>query len=230
MRPVSFDIGVHRRLGGQNNRTCVRHSPTGKDFDVKDATAFTRLLGFGRQDQLAVAWTQHRQAVPGTFDEATREALRLLAAHPELLVVDENSTEIMPCERCRELGPFRPRAVRQGRPDTGLLVIPISPDRRFSRLTSAISGGALLGAPTAASHSWASLDRQLVGPCLARHSVGRYRCQLQFAVRHVPAGTHKDRRSPGPRIRHRAPSSCASRHVPRAAVAVRSSWRNCSSE
>ena len=79
----------------------------GKDLDVKHATAFTRLFGIGRQEQLAVAWSEHRQAVLGTFDEATREALRLLAAHPELVVVEEYSTDITLCERCRETGPFR---------------------------------------------------------------------------------------------------------------------------
>jgi hypothetical protein len=80
----------------------------GKSVDVKHATSFTRLLGVGRQDQLAVAWSDHRQGVPGTLDEATREAIRLLGAHPELVVVEEYSSDVTPCERCREHGPFRP--------------------------------------------------------------------------------------------------------------------------
>ena len=82
----------------------------GKKVDVKYATAFTRLLGVGRQKQLAVAWSDHRQAVPGTLDEATREAIRLLAAHPELVVVEGYSAGVTLCERCRQQGPFRPGA------------------------------------------------------------------------------------------------------------------------
>ena len=79
-----------------------------KTIDRKHVTAFTRLLGLGRQEQLAAAWSDHRQAIPGTLDDATREAIRLLEAHPELVVVEEYSAVVMPCERCREQGPFRP--------------------------------------------------------------------------------------------------------------------------
>jgi hypothetical protein len=32
----------------------------------------------------------------------------LLEAHPELVVVEEYSAVVRPCERCREQGPFRP--------------------------------------------------------------------------------------------------------------------------
>jgi hypothetical protein len=80
----------------------------GQSVDVKHATAFTRLLGLVRPDQLAAAWNDHRQHVPGTLDAASREAARLLEAHPELVVVEEYSRDISPCERCREHGPFRP--------------------------------------------------------------------------------------------------------------------------
>ena len=80
----------------------------GQSVDVKHATAFTRLLGLGRPDRLAAAWNDHRQQVPGTLDAASREAARLLEAHPELVVVEEYSRDISPCERCREHGPFRP--------------------------------------------------------------------------------------------------------------------------
>jgi hypothetical protein len=80
----------------------------GKQVDAKHATAFNSLLGIGRQEQLAVAWNDNRQAVPGTLEDATREAIQLLDAHPELVVVEEYSAVVMPCERCRERGPFRP--------------------------------------------------------------------------------------------------------------------------
>jgi hypothetical protein len=79
----------------------------GQSVDVKHATAFTRLLGLG-PEQLAAAWNDHRQQVPGTLDAASREAARLLEAHPELLVVEEYSRDVSPCERCREHGRFRP--------------------------------------------------------------------------------------------------------------------------
>jgi hypothetical protein len=80
----------------------------GQSVDVKHATAFTRLFGLGRPEQLAAAWNDHRQQVPGTLDAASREAARLLEAHPELVVVEEYSRDASPCERCREHGPFRP--------------------------------------------------------------------------------------------------------------------------
>jgi hypothetical protein len=77
-------------------------------IDTKHVRAFTRLLGLGRPQELAAAWNDHRQAVPGTFEDATREAVRLLEAHAELVVVDEYSPVVVPCEQCREQGPFRP--------------------------------------------------------------------------------------------------------------------------
>jgi hypothetical protein len=80
----------------------------GQSVDVKHATTFTRLLGLGRRERLASAWNDHRQQVPGTLDAASREATRLLEAYPELVVVEEYSRDVSPCERCREQGPFRP--------------------------------------------------------------------------------------------------------------------------
>jgi hypothetical protein len=80
----------------------------GRSVDIKHATMFARLLGLGRHQQLAAAWIDHRQEVPGTLQEATREAARLLRAHPELVVVGKYSTDITPCEQCQEHGPFRP--------------------------------------------------------------------------------------------------------------------------
>ena len=79
-----------------------------KQVDAKHATAFACLLGMGQIERLAGAWSDHRQAVPRTLEEATREALWLLETHPELVVVEEYSAAVMPCERCREQGPFRP--------------------------------------------------------------------------------------------------------------------------
>jgi hypothetical protein len=79
-----------------------------KSVDVKHARAFTRLRGLGQPAQLAAAWCDHRQGVPGTFDEASREASRLLDVHPELIVVETYSKDAEPCERCRAHGPFRP--------------------------------------------------------------------------------------------------------------------------
>jgi hypothetical protein len=86
----------------------VRTLRLGENTDVKHVTAFKRLLGVGRQEKLAQAWSHHREAVPGTLDGATREAIRLLGAYPELGVVEEYSTNITPCERCRTQGAFRP--------------------------------------------------------------------------------------------------------------------------
>jgi hypothetical protein len=87
---------LHGSLG---QRRCV---------DAKHVTAFTRLLGVGRREQLAAAWSDHRQAVPGTLDEATRQVVEWLDAHPELVVVEEYSAVVVPCDRCRARGPFRP--------------------------------------------------------------------------------------------------------------------------
>jgi hypothetical protein len=80
----------------------------GQSVDVKHATAFKRLFGLGRPEQLAVAWNDHHQLGPGTLDAASREVARLLETHPELVVVEEYSRDASPCERCREHGPFRP--------------------------------------------------------------------------------------------------------------------------
>jgi hypothetical protein len=83
----------------------------GKSIDVKHATAFRRLLGLGRPKWLA--WEDHRQQVPGTFDEASREAASLLEMFPELLIVEEYSADAPPCEHCREHGAFRPAPSRR---------------------------------------------------------------------------------------------------------------------
>ena len=77
-------------------------------IDPKHARAFTRLLGLGRQPELAAAWNDHRQAVPGTLEDATREAIRLLHSHAELVVAEKYSAAVLPCDRCRTHGLFQP--------------------------------------------------------------------------------------------------------------------------
>lgn len=79
-------------------------------IDVKHVTAFRRLRGLGEPAKLAPAWADHRQHVPGDLDEASREAACLLKSHPELIVVERYSSDIVSCERCRPHGPFRPAA------------------------------------------------------------------------------------------------------------------------
>ena len=80
----------------------------------KARSIFTRLfsakplLGLGRPQQLAAAWSDHRREVPGTLDEASREAVRLLECYPELVVVEGYSSDVTRCVQCRAEGPFRP--------------------------------------------------------------------------------------------------------------------------
>ena len=80
----------------------------GLTIDVKHAASFRRLRGLGQPVKLAAAWRDHHQHMSGTLDEASREAVRLLETHPELVVVEEYSSNFVPCDRCREHGPFRP--------------------------------------------------------------------------------------------------------------------------
>lgn len=80
----------------------------GRSIDAKHVTAFTQLRGLGRPEQLAMAWADHRQEVPGTLEETAGEAIRLLSVHPEMVVKEHYSTDVVLCGRCREHGPFRP--------------------------------------------------------------------------------------------------------------------------
>jgi hypothetical protein len=64
----------------------------GETIDGKHAVAFSRLRGLGRSQVLAAAWDDHRQQVPGTLEDASREAVQLLEAHPELIGVEEYSS------------------------------------------------------------------------------------------------------------------------------------------
>jgi hypothetical protein len=80
----------------------------GLTIDVKHVTAFNRLRGLGAAATLSHAWSDHRQQVTGTLAEASDEAVRLLEARPELIVVDRYSSDPVACEQCRQSGPFRP--------------------------------------------------------------------------------------------------------------------------
>lgn len=85
----------------------------GRTLDPKHARAFRRLRGFGKREQLAAAWHDHRQQVPGHFDEATDEAERLLERHADLVLPDEYSDAVPACSRCRPHGRFQPAPVER---------------------------------------------------------------------------------------------------------------------
>jgi hypothetical protein len=80
----------------------------GETIDVKHTVAFKRLHGLGQPQVLAAAWNDHRQQVPGTLEDASRETVRLLEARRELIVVEEYSDTPVACGRCRAHGAFRP--------------------------------------------------------------------------------------------------------------------------
>jgi hypothetical protein len=73
---------------------------------AKYASTFLELAGFGAGPTLAEAWRDHRGDIPGSFAEASRETRRLLALHPELMIVEEYSAAITPCDRCQNHAPF----------------------------------------------------------------------------------------------------------------------------
>jgi hypothetical protein len=80
----------------------------GRPLNRKHASTFQRLVGLGRRHVLEEAWRDHREGLPMSFDEATREAARLLDVRPELLADEEYSTVVTPCDRCCQYGSFRP--------------------------------------------------------------------------------------------------------------------------
>jgi hypothetical protein len=80
---------------------------TGREIEAKHVRTFTRLTGLGRPRELAEAWEDHRGAVPGTLQEATRGALRILARRPEIVVSEHYSPVVTRCEQCQDYGPFR---------------------------------------------------------------------------------------------------------------------------
>jgi hypothetical protein len=79
----------------------------GLEIDAKHVGAFKRLSDLGRPEQIAEAWQDHRQGVPGTLEQATQEAHQLLRRHPECVVSEEHPNIVTACERCQDYGPFR---------------------------------------------------------------------------------------------------------------------------
>ena len=79
----------------------------GRPIDVKYVRAFTRLAGLGEPPRLTAAWRDHRQELPGTLEEATREANELLLRCPDLLVRETYSAVVTACDQCQDHGPFR---------------------------------------------------------------------------------------------------------------------------
>jgi hypothetical protein len=79
----------------------------GLEIDAKYVRSYMRLSDRGRPAQLTEAWEDHRQDVPGTFEEAKREAHQLVGRHPELVVEEEESAIPTACDRCQDYGPFR---------------------------------------------------------------------------------------------------------------------------
>jgi hypothetical protein len=79
----------------------------GLEIDAKHVRTFMRLTDLGRPTELAKAWQDHRQDVPGTLREATHEVHQLLARHPELVVSEKYSAVVTACEQCQDYGSFR---------------------------------------------------------------------------------------------------------------------------
>jgi hypothetical protein len=86
------------------------HLQRRRPLDPKHVSAMQDLAGLGERDALNAAWEEHRQGLPGSFDEAHRKACRLLEQRPELLMPDQYSAVIEPCDRCRVVGQLRPSA------------------------------------------------------------------------------------------------------------------------
>jgi hypothetical protein len=79
----------------------------GHSIDVKYVRAFTRLAGLGEPPQLADAWRDHHQEVPGTLEEATQRANELLVRRSDLVVSETHSAVVTTCDQCTDCGPFR---------------------------------------------------------------------------------------------------------------------------
>jgi hypothetical protein len=99
-------LGVEDLVTRTTAQVCGRLRK-GLEIDGKHVRAFTRLADLGRPTQLEEAWQSHREDVPGTLHQATREAYHLLARHPELVVSEEYSSVVTACDRCQDYGPFR---------------------------------------------------------------------------------------------------------------------------
>jgi hypothetical protein len=89
------------------------HLQRRRPLDPKHASAMHDLVGLGERDALDAAWEEHRQGLPGSFDEAHRKACRFLEERPELLIPDQYSAVIEPCHRCRAVGQLRPSPPEQ---------------------------------------------------------------------------------------------------------------------
>jgi hypothetical protein len=79
----------------------------GLEIDAKYVRSFMRLTDLGTPTQLTEAWEDHRQDLPGTLEEATREAHQLLGRHPELVISEGYSAVVTACDQCQDYGPFR---------------------------------------------------------------------------------------------------------------------------
>jgi hypothetical protein len=88
---------------------CLRK---GETIDVKHARAFRRLAGLGEPVKLDTAWRDHRQSELESFPEVVRQAHQLLELHPELVIRERYSAEVVACPQCQDQGPFR-----RARPD-----------------------------------------------------------------------------------------------------------------
>ena len=102
-----LDVVALEDLAARTTSHVYGHLVAGQPIDRKHATSFLRLSGLGDGRLLEEAWRDHREQHSGSFVEAARDTARLLALHPELVVAEEYSAVITPCERCQDHGPFR---------------------------------------------------------------------------------------------------------------------------
>ncbi len=79
----------------------------GRTIDARYVRTFLDLRGLGSERVLDEAWQDHREDISASFAEASGDARRLLARHPELVTTGEYSAVVTPCERCRNHGRFR---------------------------------------------------------------------------------------------------------------------------
>lgn len=82
-------------------------SQADREIDPKHVQAFRRLADLGDASQLAEAWEDHRQELPGSLEDAIAQTHRLLARRPDLVVSECYSAVVTACDRCQDVGPFR---------------------------------------------------------------------------------------------------------------------------
>jgi hypothetical protein len=80
---------------------------SGKSIEAKYVAAFRRLMFRGEPALLAEAWTDHRQAISSTIDEAIEETRRLLDLRADLVSQDYGADALRMCDRCEAVGAFR---------------------------------------------------------------------------------------------------------------------------